>query len=138
MNIIIYFSILAAVCIFAFARGGREERLAALVCIAASLASFGIYLGVEGYEAVQPPIAAVDILTLAAFVAISLKTARFWPMWVAGLQLTSATGHVLKLVEPGLLPIAYATALASWSYMILLILAVGTLRAPKYAQAAAA
>jgi hypothetical protein len=132
MNIVIYFTLLAAVCIFAFVRGGREERLAALVCLAASVASFAIYLGVEGYEAVQPPIAAVDILALAAFIAISMKTARFWPLWVAGLQLTSATGHILKLAQPGLLPIAYATALASWSYLILIILAVGTWRAPKH------
>ncbi len=47
----------------------------------------------------------------------------------SGLQLTTGIGHFLKAMEPGLVPIAYATALRFWSYPILLILAIATWRA---------
>jgi hypothetical protein len=64
----------------------------------------------------------------AVFVAIALQSSRFWPLWVAGLQLTTILGHILKAVQLSLLPIAYAGALRFWSYPILLILAIGTWR----------
>jgi hypothetical protein len=49
-------------------------------------------------------------------------------LWVAGLQLTTILGHLLKAVQLSLLPLAYAGALRFWSYPILLILAIGTWR----------
>ena len=47
---------------------------------------------------------------------------------VAGLQLTTSIGHLLKGIDQDLLPRAYGAALQFWSYPILLILAVGTYR----------
>lgn len=129
MNILFYFALLALVSGYALFRGGREEKIAAAVCIAASLGSRAIFRasGVS-YDNLQPAIAAIDFGVLAAFIAIALKTTRFWPLWVAGLQLTATTGHMLKLLDPALVPFAYGAALASWSYPILLIIAVGTWR----------
>jgi hypothetical protein len=59
---------------------------------------------------------------------LALRSDRFWPLWVAGLQLTSSLGQILKIVQPDLLAMVYAASLASWSYVILLIIAVGTWR----------
>jgi len=70
----------------------------------------------------------VDLGVLAAFVAVALRSKRFWPLWVAGLQLTTSIGHLLKGIDQDLLPRAYGAALQFWSYPILLILAVGTYR----------
>lgn len=129
MNVFIYFAVLAMVAGFALVKGGQEERRAALVCITASLASRLIFAADSvSYADFQPWVAVVDLAVLAAFVAIALRTSRFWPLWVAGLQLTATIGHMLKVVDPSLMPIAYAAALASWSYPILLIIAVGTWR----------
>jgi hypothetical protein len=61
-------------------------------------------------------------------VTVALRSKRFWPLWVAGLQLTTSIGHLLKGVDQDLLPRAYGAALQFWSYPILLILAVGTYR----------
>lgn len=133
MHILFYFILLLLVSAYAWARGGREEKLAAIICIAASIASLAVFLPISvSYDDFQPAVAIVDLAVLAGFIMISLRTPRFWPLWVAGLQLTSATGHVLKLVEPGLLPVAYGASLAFWSYPILLILALGTWRAGQY------
>jgi hypothetical protein len=59
---------------------------------------------------------------------VALRTKRFCPLWVAGLQLTTAIGHMLKGVDQDLLPRAYGAALQFWSYPILIILALGTYR----------
>ena len=70
----------------------------------------------------------VDFAVLAGFVTVALRSNRFWPLWVAGLQLTTSIGHVLKGIDQDLLPRAYGAALQFWSYPILIILAVGTFR----------
>ena len=121
--------LLVAVILFALLRGGRDERIVALLCLA----------GVIGTELLLPPpdqrfagmelgVMAVDLVLLAGFIAVALRSARFWPLWVAGLQLTAAMGHLLKGIDTDLLPHAYGAALTFWSYPILLILAVGTWR----------
>jgi hypothetical protein len=66
---------------------------------------------------------------LAGFITVALRSKRFWPLWVAGLQLTTSLGHFLKGVDQDLLPRAYGAALQFWSYPILIILAVGTFAA---------
>ena len=50
------------------------------------------------------------------------------PLWIAGIQLTTSIGHIIKAIEPSLLPLAYGAALMFWSYPILLIIAAGVLR----------
>lgn len=133
MNIYLFFALLALVSGYAFLRGGREERFVAAVCIVASLASLAVFRPSHvSYLDFQPRIALIDLAALAAFVAIALQTRRFWPLWVSGLQLTTTIGHLLKLLDPHLLPVVYGAALASWSYVILLILAVGTWRANRH------
>jgi hypothetical protein len=71
----------------------------------------------------------VDLTALSAFIFVALRSDRFWPLWIAGLQLTTSISHFLKAVEFDLLPQAYAAAAKVWSYPILVILAVGTWRA---------
>jgi len=77
---------------------------------------------------------AVDLLTLGAFTFVALRSDRFWPLWISGLQLTTSIAHVLKAIDPELVPIAYAAAGRFWSYPILLILAVGTWRTSRRMQ----
>ena len=70
----------------------------------------------------------VDLVVVAGFIAVALRSRRFWPLWVAGLQLTTSLGHILKGIDQDLMPRAYGAALQFWSYPILLIVAVGTYR----------
>ena len=132
LRYLLYTMLLFAVCGYAFWRGRGDERLTAGVCITASVASL-ILLGPARlrYSGVELGVLAVDLLALAAFTYVALRSERFWPLWISGLQLTTSVGHVLKAIEPGLLPMAYGAALRLWSYPILLILLVGTWRGYK-------
>jgi hypothetical protein len=116
-------------CGYALWRGRRDERIVALVCLAAVVATkFAISPLTERFSRVELGLVLVDLGVLAAFVFVALRSDRFWPLWAAGLQLTSSLAHVLKAVEFSLIPEAYAAAAALWSYPILIILAVATWR----------
>lgn len=134
----IYWSILVLICAYALWRGRKDERVAGATCLLASLVQLLVVSPTaHRYNGVEFGVLSVDLGVLAIFVAIALQSSRFWPLWAAGLQLTTILGHVLKAMELHLLPLAYAGALRFWSYPILLILAVGTWRSHQRSRAAA-
>lgn len=124
-----FFGILLATFAYALWRGRSDERIAASVCLLATIATrFAISPLSERYTGVEVGLLLIDGAVLAAFVAIALRSKRFWPLWIAGLQLTSSLSHLMKVVEIDLLPRAYAAAAVFWSYPILLIIIAGTWR----------
>jgi hypothetical protein len=126
----LYIALLALSCGYAVYRGGRYERLVAAVCLLGTLATVVVNSPLNRmYVHVEGGALAVDLAVLAAFIAIALHSDRFWPLWVAGLQLTTSIAHFLKAIDPHLIPSAYGLAVRFWSYPILIILAVGSWRA---------
>ena len=115
---------------------GQDRRPhCCLVCIVATFASAWLKGPVLGsYSSVETGVLAVDVLTLLAFTLVALRSDRFWPLWISGLQLTTSFAHVLKALASDLMPLAYAAALRLWSYPILFILAVGTWRSQRRSQ----
>ena len=121
--------LLIAIAIYTVWRGGRDERIVALTCvIGTALTQISLSPVGQRYGQIELGSFLVDLGVLAAFVIVALQSTRFWPLWVAGLQLTTLLGHVLKGIDQDLLPRAYGAALQFWSYPILLILVVGTYR----------
>lgn len=125
----IFGPLLLAVCVYACWRGGADERVVALTCLAGTAATMLVISPLrQRYAGVEEGLLLVDLAVLAGFVTVALRSKRFWPLWVAGLQLTTSIGHVLKGIDQDLLPRAYGAALQFWSYPILIVLAVGTYR----------
>jgi len=125
----VFVPLLLAVCFYAWWRGGTDERIIAATCLAGTAATLLTISPLQQrYSGVEEGLMLVDFAVLAGFVAVALRSRRFWPLWVAGLQLTTSVGHVLKSVDQDLLPRAYGAALQFWSYPILIIVAVGTFR----------
>ena len=130
-----YFIVLLLVSAYAFILGRSDEQLAAGICILASIASVIAMSPLTGrYSHVELGVLLVDVLTLAGFIFLALRSERFWPLWVAGLQLTTLMGHFLKAVELDLMPHAYAAAARFWVYPIFLIIVVGTWRSHQRAR----
>jgi hypothetical protein len=131
----LYWILLAITCGYSLWVGRSDERTAAAVCVSASIVSvFVLSPLAKRYSGVETGELTVDLLVLAAFTYIALRSERFWPLWVAGLQLTASMAHMLKSIELGLMPQAYAAATRIWSYPILIIIAVGAWRAHKRQQ----
>lgn len=129
LRIALYYALVLVAVAAAFARGDRETRLAAVISLAASLLSTAL---MNLHSQIAVSVALIDIAVLAAFVGLALTTRRFWPLWVAGLQLTTVLGHGLRLLQPNLVDIAYAAAMRFWSYPILFILIAAALRSERY------
>jgi hypothetical protein len=125
----VYWTVLLLICGYAFWRGRSDERIAAATCLLATLIQLVLVSPKMGrYSGVELGVLIVDLSVFGIFLAIALQSSRFWPLWVAGLQLTTIFGHLVKAVQISLLPLAYAGALRFWSYPILLILLIGTWR----------
>ncbi|HET9336906.1 MAG TPA: hypothetical protein VFO12_10940 [Sphingomicrobium sp.] len=125
----IFIPLLIAVCLYAVWRGGADERIVAITCLAGTAATLLAVSPLhQRYSSIEGGLMLVDLAVLAGFITVALRSKRFWPLWVAGLQLTTSIGHILKGVDQDLLPRAYGAALQFWSYPILIILAVGTYR----------
>lgn len=136
---LIFGPLLVAVCLYAWWRGGRDERIVALTCLAGTAMTMLVISPLrQRYAGVEEGLLLVDLAVLAGFVTVALRSNRFWPLWVAGLQLTTSIGHMLKGVDQDLLPRAYGAALQFWSYPILVVLAVGTYRSHRRLQRARA
>ncbi len=70
----------------------------------------------------------IDAALLVAFVVILLKADRYWPMWVAALQLLTMGIHAVRWFDPSLLPAAYHHLVVWLGYPVLGGIAVGTWR----------
>lgn len=129
LNPLTYWIVLLAVAGYAFARGRIDERWAAAICIAATIGTKLAHspLG-DRFSHVEVGVMVVDLLALAGFTAIALRSDRFWPLWVAGLQLTTILAHLFKVADLDLIPKVYAAAARFWVYPIFLIIFIGTWR----------
>jgi hypothetical protein len=124
-----FWMFLLLICVYAWWRGRREERIAATVCLLATVAThFLIPPKSVRYDDVEFGLLGIDIAVLASFVGIALSSIRFWPLWAAGFQLTVSMSHVLKALDPELMSKAYAAAAVFWSYPILIVILIGTWR----------
>ncbi len=125
----IYWLLLGGIAAYAFIRGRVDERLVALTCILATLITwlFNSPLS-ERFGRVENGVLVADLLALAGFTLVALRSDRFWPMWVAGLQLTTTMAHLFKAIEMDLMPQAYAAAARFWAYPIFLIIIIATWR----------
>lgn len=129
MRVLIYYCLLIAVVVLAFWRGRQEERWAAAVCVAGTATTVLVSRFVhDPFGRFEMLAFGIDLAVLVAFLVIALRSDRYWPLWVAGLQLTGTTVHLLKILEPDLMPFVFAAALAFWSYPILLLIGVGAWR----------
>ncbi|MFN3945312.1 MAG: hypothetical protein ACK4K7_10315 [Allosphingosinicella sp.] len=124
---ILYWTTLAACLLFALKRGGADERIGAAVIAVGSLLSVGAAAAPNGrFQAAETGILIVDLAVLAAFLALALRSERFWPLWATGFHLVAVVTHGAMMVSPGVVPRAYALAQGFWAYPMLFAIAIGT------------
>ena len=125
----LYWTLTVLLCGYALWRGRHDERIVAAAAIGASLATHVIIRLTNGnFAGFEVGILLVDVAMLGIFLYVALTSDRFWPLYVAGLQLTTLLAHLFRLLSSDLVPLAYAAAERFWSYPIMFILAFGAWR----------
>lgn len=128
-----YLGVLLLTVAVALWRGGWPERTAAVAVLAASFAS--PFVESSLFASPEYGILAVDLLLLGWLGALALATDRFWPLWATGFHLVGTIIHVARMVDPTVVPPAYATGQVFWSYPVLAALVWGTLAEARAAKA---
>lgn len=128
-RLLIYRALMYGACGYALWRGRTDARIVAGFFLVGNFATLTLrsHLVTE-YSTIEAAVFIVDIICLMAFTYAAMISDRFWPLWVAGLQLTTSFGHILKAADSELVALAYAASLRFWSYPILLILVIGVWR----------
>lgn len=125
IRLILFNLLMFASCGYALWKGTRDARIVGATCLVASFASYPF---LSQYAGIEISVLVVDLIVLGLFVYVALGSDRFWPLWIAGLHLTTLVGHALRLMSGDLVPLAYAVALRMWAYPELIILAVAVWR----------
>lgn len=126
---ILFDMILLLTCVYAWLRGDRPERCAAVLLLAAD--GLTILLVSEPairFRTTELGIVAVDTALLAALWWLAVRSTRWWPLFLAGLQLDAVACHWVRLLAPDILPRSYFNAVAIWAYPMLFLLGVGAWR----------
>ncbi|MDQ8756448.1 hypothetical protein RCO27_09420 [Sphingosinicella sp. LHD-64] len=125
-----YWTVLALCGLYVFWRGGAAERVGMGIVVVGSILttlSASASLTVR-FHSIEVGMFLVDVAVFVAFAALALFADRFWPLWVAGLQLVGTLSHTLVLASSQVVAWAYAVTQALWAYPILLIIVIGAAR----------
>ena len=120
-TVAIYYGVLLLTVAVAVRRGGPLEKWAAFTALIASVCTT-IMSPAPQWTDIEVNIFAIDLVTLASFWFLALRTQRFWPYWITGWQLIAIFGHLQKLMFAEILARPYALLSMYISYPILLVI----------------
>lgn len=126
---LIYLALLLACCVAAYRFGGFAERWAAIILVTGSVLSFLLGPQTTHWGSVSVPLFAIDFAGLVAFIVLARLSDKYWPIWVASLQLLSLAANVGQSIRPSARAIGYAINEQVWSWAILLLVIVQSLAA---------
>lgn len=120
---IMYGILMWTVAVYAFRRGGRDERLATIGMILGSYLSVLVIGPHETFfQQVETEMATVDACLFLLLWCIGLWSIKFWPLWLAAIQGVTVLAHAAPLM-PTISPFASSNAVSLWGYPMWVILA---------------
>ncbi len=122
-----FLALILASVIFVGLRGTKWERLGMAIVFAGSLATFAVALVFgRNWSHTLYSVLAIDLAALLAFGFIALRSDRFWPLWVTGMQLAQLTTHMARMADPGIVRRAYEAGQGAWSWLQILVIVLAT------------
>ncbi|WP_230781754.1 hypothetical protein [Sphingomonas sp. Leaf37] len=133
---VIFNVVMVGVLLFAALRGGKPERLGALINMGgvATTTAIRLIAAKEGWAPGEVSILVIDVAVAAGFFWLSVTTIRFWPIWAAGFAVANLFMSVFGALLPRVPLFAYHTGLGLYAYLALGALALGTFRLPRDAE----
>lgn len=118
-----YFGLAAGGCTYAIRCGGEPERWIGIIILMGVVVDQPLHqLLPVRYMRVDPTHLLIDSISFIAFLAVSLRANRFWPLWMSAFQLLSFGAHLAKAMNLSIHPVVYAAMTVAWSYGMLILL----------------
>jgi hypothetical protein len=134
----IFFAAQSATTVYAVRWGGSPERVVAAALAVAAIVSTVVPLDpAYAYATVNWRLFWIDVGLLMTLVAIALAANRYWPMWLAALQLDTVMTHAVKAYDPQIWALVYSRLTGLSAYPIMAVLLIGTIRHHRRGQAGA-
>jgi hypothetical protein len=125
---VIFIALFIGSTLYAFWKGGGPERWAAgILLVGVVLTGLAEHFETARFSTIQWCVAAVDCFVLAGFMTIALLSTRYWPMWLAALQIIQLSSDFTRAL-PGMIDLVYAIASSLIGYPLCIIIAMGTAR----------
>lgn len=104
--------------------GSSVDRKVAVLFTVATVLTLATRRALQGgnYAKFDGMVGALDFFLLASLAAIAIKERRWWLYTVTALQMLTCLGHVAKLIDPSMAPMAYFMMLVASSYPTLMLL----------------
>jgi hypothetical protein len=106
-------------------RGKWEERTIAFGMVIDSLAT-NVFQNTRDWHAPQWADLAIDGAYLIVMVWVALKSNRLWPLWAAAFQLIDVAIYLAFIADGRVGALAPFAAIEIWSYLILIVVTIGT------------
>lgn len=114
-------------CLYAIRCGGGPERIIGATILATVVADPILHLALSvRFVSVDPTHLIIDVARFGAFTLVALRANRFWPIWLAGLQMLALGAHLTREMELSIHPVVYAVMKAMWSYGMVALLVFAT------------
>lgn len=126
---LVWASTIIGIGLLAFWRGGRDERLASYVLLAAW--GLSVLLARTNFAQTEWGVLLIDAVLFAGLVAIALRSKRHWPLFAAGFHLLAIVTHIADTIDPAVEGWAYFTAEIIWGYLVAFAVAYGAWTAPR-------
>ena len=115
-------------------RGGWAERTIAIGMVVDSVAA-RLLENRRDWHAPQWADLAIDLTYLAVMLGVAIKSSRRWPLWAAAFQVIDVAIYLAFIADHHASAWAAYTAIAFWSYLILVAIVVGVLTRPRHGPA---
>jgi hypothetical protein len=128
-NIAFFYAIQSLVSAHALIRGGSPERAAGGTLIIAAVASSAaqVIVGMD-FNRLAWTLLAIDVVLSIVVLVIAALADRFWPIWLASLQVLAVANHGVRAYDAAILSYVYWLIAGKIAYPMLAILFVGTQR----------
>ena len=126
---VVFLAILLAALTAAFSRGGRPERIGAVLLFIASIVTPMVQRHL--FRTVEWGIWIVDLLLFGALLWMAFTGMRRWPSYAAAFQALGVMTHLARVKAGPIQGDSYGTLLVLWSYLVVLALLFGSLIEPE-------
>lgn len=120
-----YWLLAASTLFYTTVYGGRDGQWLATAYLSGIILTKFAHAADRNWDHFHPIAFTIDVALFAALVLISLKSQRYWPLWIAGLQLAAVSSHLGALLVPVFAERVYFVLQSLWSLPQLIILVFG-------------